>query len=952
MSVRITRTGNEVVLDHNELANKGKRTHAEIDSYLQELDDAREDKPSLKDRFRELKDKDDEQDRQLDAVKSDVSTIQARLNTLSSTVSAAEAKNQTQDLRLSQVEQKNAQQDQAILKLQSDVSSNPNAEVVAARRDRDGRTFPSLKARLDDMQGKIGTGDDGGGTTTTKPLVDVVAATNILRNAYRTLESTGQGATVRHNLYADSFVNTSGVDISKSESFQIGSGKFTKSAGSVYSWKTLGVQIASSVGDYSNSNTGYRPYKANGTTSVYSVEKIADDNAVASPGGYSDYWLQSGTSADLFMKWEALVDVSKVILWMNGSFGSNGHHYCDHQIFVKNPFSGKWDAVTPRINLASSTDKGIHGDGSWHYPISLDYLINEVKVTVWNKSTYMTVTEIQILQASDKNPVMVSKPIPLAKAPTHLVLDAEYEGNISIDLSLDGGTTFTAGFPLNQLVDLSTFLPGNSLVIRANLTDKALLNSIGCIWYDEDTLPTYTDTVGGSSGGKDPGNSGTKVEVDPSLGSILLYDTIGLITANFRAAEALNLPKYTAKNLIIDSFIDDSGIDKTRSSGFIVEQGEVKRMGHNAVKGKTYYLNPIPTKNYPDNTPYSKLTDGKAGKDGSAADYLDGSWISQLGIPGSISTVDFDLTVPEIINRVKAMFCEYQVSGIFYPPELYVYGSDDNSNWTLLFHEPSGLSGNGIRKWVDFTFTNSTPYRYYRVGYSIGGTGENQKHLFVNEIELYSTGPTTIYTNVESLPVEPKKMIVIAEHQGQVIYDLSMNGGNTWLNNITLDKFLEVTGGKEVCIRATLSTGSTLSSLGYGWFDDSVEFIKVTPGSGNTGSTGLIQINKFGVIASPNTPEEVNITIPYTSDYKLPPIEVLKFAPGEQNYSLEIASFSSNEASNFDHDNYLELEGMLRLKTDYLIEMTEDVVLSSGNSVYSFNLDVNQYSSIEKIEVT
>ncbi|WP_256973607.1 discoidin domain-containing protein [Brevibacillus brevis] len=817
MSVRITRTGTEVVLDHNELANKGKRTHAEIDSYLQELDDARGSKPSLQDKFSELNDKDDEQDRQLDAVKGAVSTFQTELNALSSTVSAAEVKNQTQDLRLSQVEQKNAQQDQAILKLQSDVSSNPNTEVVAARRDRDGKTFPSLKARLDDMQGRIGSGSGGGnnggassssfdlqtpinillntfrdaethnrsayrqnnmyvdvfsdssgidieksssfaikdgivspglhdtniimtsptdpapyhvtsssetsgypgwmgingnltdsfytdgaappteghwwqidffvpkiitkvairaigisagqyglatftlqgsqdntnwtdlyvgshantgselehsftnttayryyrlaklrsyrsanpviytgwheikfyeiidavtlvtkavnvgrspkkiittaeytdavtfdltldgitwvnnidlnklldtsslkGTnlqlranipstgslkslgftwyddsmlvempgkeggggdrSSTRPLVDVVATTNILRNAYRTLEGANQGAAVRHNLYADAFVDLSGVDVSKSEAFQIQKGKFTKTAGVPFSWKDLGVQTASSLGDWNNNSTSFRPYKSNGTTPTYAVEKIADDNAIATPGGNTDYWLQGGTSADLFMKWVTPVEIYKIILWMNGSLGQNGHDYCDHQIFVKNPSTAKWEAVTPRINLASKTDKGVHGDGSWHYPINLDYFVNEVKVTVWNKSSYMTITEVQILQASDKNPVMVSKPIPLAKAPTHLVLDAEYEGNISIDLSLDGGTTFTAGVPLNQLVDLSTFLPGTSLVMRANLSEKAVLHSIGCIWYDKDTLPTYTDTVGGSSG--------------------------------------------------------------------------------------------------------------------------------------------------------------------------------------------------------------------------------------------------------------------------------------------------------------------------------------------------------------------------------------------------------------------------------------------------------------------
>ncbi|RAT97927.1 hypothetical protein [Brevibacillus sp. Leaf182] len=628
MSVRITRTGTEVVKDHNELANKGKRTHAEIDSYLLELDDAREDKPSLKDRFRELKNKDDEQDRQLDALKGAVSTFQTGLNTLSSAVSAAEAKNQTQDLRLSQVEQKNAQQDQAILKLQSDVSSNPNAEVVAARRDRDGRTFPSLKARLDDMQGKIGAGggggNDGGGTTTTKPLVDVVAATNILRNAYRTLESAGQGATVRHNMYADAFVNTSGIDLFKSESFQIANGRFGKTTGEVYKWDDLGVQTASSTGDFSNRNTAYRTFKANNISPVYSVEKIADDNSAVTPGGFSDYWLQDGTSADLYMKWKTPVLVSKIILWMNGSYGKD-HNYCDHQFFVKDPSSNQWVEVTSRVNLNSPRDMGINGDGSWHYPIVLDYPINELKVTVWSKIHYqnMTVTEIQILYVSENNPVMVSNPIPLAKAPSHLLLDAEYEGSISIDLSLDGGTTFTKDVPLNQLVDLRSFLPGTSLVIRANLSETAVLNSIGCIWYDEDTLPTYTDTVGSSSGGNVPGN------------------------------------------------------------------------------------------------------------------------------------------------------------------------------------------------------------------------------------------------------------------------------GNS-----------------------------------------------------------MIQIEKYGVIASPVSPLEVNITIPYTSDYKLPPIEVLKFAPGKQNYTFEIAAFSSNEAPNFDHDNYLELDGKFRLKTDYSFELTEDTVLPSGHSVYSFTLNVNQYSSIEKIGVT
>lgn len=831
MSVRIVRTGTGVVKDHQELANKGIYTHAEIDSYLQEMDDARENKPSLKVRFDDLIKKDDEQDRRLNGITDGVTSIQGALNSVTNKLIAVEATNQVQDSRLSQIEQKNLQQDQAISKLQGDASSNPNAEVVAARKDRNGKVFPSLKSRLDDMQSKIGTGGNGGsngGTSSnvfdlqtpinlllntfrdaeahnksayrqnnlyidvfndssgidleksssfgildgtvstgvidtniimagpdlpapyhvtsssesssypgwmgmngnmtdyyysnglaapaeghwwkidfgvakiiskiaiaalnitsgwysvasftvqgshddenwtdiyegtqpntkteiehhflhstayryyriaklrshvssspviytgwheiklyevidsvtlvtkaievnrspnklivtaeytgsvtfditldgtnwnnnvdlnklldistlqgsriqiranipvagtlkslgftwyddsmllpipgnsggtdpgnpsvTKPLVDVVAATNILRNVYRTLKNGQLGPATRHHLYADAFTDISGVDIPNSSSFQVANGRFTKTTGEPYSWELLNVQTASSVGDYFNNNTTYRPFKKNGTTSVYAVEKIADDSNVSEPAGNKDYWLASGSSADLFIKWETPVSVPKIILWMNNTYVS-GHNYCDHQIFVKNPSSGQWEAVSPRVNLSSVSDKGVHGDGSWHYPISVDYLINEVKVTVWNKGNFMTVTEIQILHFSDEDPVLVSKPIKLDSIPTHLILDAEYEGKISVDLSLDGGVTYKNNVGLNQLIDLRDFTSGTSVVMRAKLSEKSVLQGIGFIWYDKDTLPTYTASQGSSSGGNEsPGMPMLQIE--------------------------------------------------------------------------------------------------------------------------------------------------------------------------------------------------------------------------------------------------------------------------------------------------------------------------------------------------------------------------------------------------------------------------------------------------------
>lgn len=51
MAVRFTRSGTGVVKDHNDLVNRGIRTHEEIDAYLDEIDSARGDFASLNERL-------------------------------------------------------------------------------------------------------------------------------------------------------------------------------------------------------------------------------------------------------------------------------------------------------------------------------------------------------------------------------------------------------------------------------------------------------------------------------------------------------------------------------------------------------------------------------------------------------------------------------------------------------------------------------------------------------------------------------------------------------------------------------------------------------------------------------------------------------------------------------------------------------------------------------------
>lgn len=159
MAVRFRRSGTTEIKDHNELINRGTRTHAEIDTYLAEMDAARGSHSSLKKRFDEIETKNTLQDTRL---------------------TAAESKNEAQDTRLTAIETKNTAQDDQLKSLQDsllvlsdgqlvqnnrlDALENADVvnplEVIDARTDKNGTVYSTLKERLDAQQGVGG----GGGT--------------------------------------------------------------------------------------------------------------------------------------------------------------------------------------------------------------------------------------------------------------------------------------------------------------------------------------------------------------------------------------------------------------------------------------------------------------------------------------------------------------------------------------------------------------------------------------------------------------------------------------------------------------------------------------------------------------------------------------------------------------------------------------------------------------------
>lgn len=160
MAVRFRRQGTTNINDHKDLINKGNRTHAEIDTYLAEIDDARGDFVDLDKRF--------------DGIESKQLAYEIRLTDV-------EDKNSEQDERLTNVEATNSEQDTNLVEIQDnlsqlkdnilnidrrviDLENEPvvSQEIIDSRTDKDGVVYPSLKERLDAQQGKGGDGSGGG----------------------------------------------------------------------------------------------------------------------------------------------------------------------------------------------------------------------------------------------------------------------------------------------------------------------------------------------------------------------------------------------------------------------------------------------------------------------------------------------------------------------------------------------------------------------------------------------------------------------------------------------------------------------------------------------------------------------------------------------------------------------------------------------------------------------
>ena len=206
-------------------------------------------------------------------------------------------------------------------------------------------------------------------------------------------------------------------------------------------------------------------------------------------------------------------------------------------------------------------------------------------------------------------------------------------------------------------------------------------------------------------------------------------------------------------------------------------------------------------------------------------------------------TYDFGDGTPKKVNAYKmvAVRADHSTNNVRCPKTWTFEGSNGNDEWTPL-HSTNNVSWASGSSPKEFSFSNDTAYRYYRITFteSSDGVGSN-KFLELNQLEYFGPGelhvnvPAGAEATVESLTISGN-MKVVKDGEGR------LNG----VTGIGSDKFpgvLEVNAGT-VYVDADFKLGTTADgtlTINGGMVE--VNSSKATHIGANSGKTGTVNLN-------------------------------------------------------------------------------------------------------------
>ena len=206
-------------------------------------------------------------------------------------------------------------------------------------------------------------------------------------------------------------------------------------------------------------------------------------------------------------------------------------------------------------------------------------------------------------------------------------------------------------------------------------------------------------------------------------------------------------------------------------------------------------------------------------------------------------TYDFGDGTPKKVNAYKmvAVRADHSTNNVRCPNTWTFEGSNGNDEWTPL-HSADNVSWKAGSSPKEFSFSNDTAYRYYRITFtaSSDGVGSN-KYLEVNQLEYFGPGelhvnvPAGAEATVESLTISGN-MKVVKDGEGRL-------NGVTGIGSDTFPSVFEVNAGT-VDVAEDFKLGTTADgTLTINGGTVEVNSSKATHIGASSGKTGTVNLN-------------------------------------------------------------------------------------------------------------
>jgi hypothetical protein len=299
--------------------------------------------------------------------------------------------------------------------------------------------------------------------------------------------------------------------------------------------------------------------------------------------------------------------------------------------------------------------------------------------------------------------------------------------------------------------------------------------------------------------------------VNKMANKLIINDAINIMKANAKLNAVAKTIRYKHQNMVFEDFLDASGIDTSKSSGYTLDtsNGLVKANGANpyTIVTTQELADTVPTsailvveelsssgsdiipKMTGDSTPAPyKVTQSNYYNYGYGWKVFDDdpstSWWADNGGTGWVK-IDLGAGNEKAVDGYKVV---QTATGKFLDYSLQ--GSNDNTNWTTLHSVTNSIGGTET-----FQFQNNTAYRYYR----FFGSRKSALSAFLNELELYVLNSTSTLLGT---------------------YSISRDDGATW-EPITPETLFYFTAkspsDKKLRLKAELPPNVQLLSYGLTW---------------------------------------------------------------------------------------------------------------------------------------